>query len=81
MLQAVGEQTAEDMLGTIDVPVLIIAGELDTFTPPHLAEQMAASIPNSELMMVPGATHVVPIERREAIRDRIIEFVRDRVMR
>jgi pimeloyl-ACP methyl ester carboxylesterase len=81
MLQAVGEQTAEDMLGTIDVPVLIIAGELDTFTPPHLAEQMAASIPNSELMMVPGATHVVPIERREEIRDRIIEFVRDRVTR
>jgi pimeloyl-ACP methyl ester carboxylesterase len=42
---------------------------------------MAASIPNSELMMVPGATHVVPIERREEIRDRIIEFVRDRVTR
>ncbi len=80
MLQAVGEQTAEDMLPTVQIPVLIIVGELDTFTPPHLAEKMAASLPNSELMVVEAATHVVPIERRHQVRDRIQTFVHERVM-
>jgi pimeloyl-ACP methyl ester carboxylesterase len=80
MLHACGEQSAEDMLPTVDVPVLVIAGANDTFTPPHLSEAMASKLPQSELMMVPGATHVVPIERREEIRDRIQAFVADRVL-
>jgi pimeloyl-ACP methyl ester carboxylesterase len=80
MLQAVGEETAEDMLSTVQVPVLIIAGELDTFTPPHLAQKMAASLPHSELMLVEAATHVVPIERRRQVGDRIRTFVNERVM-
>ena len=29
MLRAVGEQTSEDMLGDIEVPTLVLAGELD----------------------------------------------------
>ena len=79
MLQAVGEETAEDMLSRVAVPTLVIAGDQDSFTPPHLAEAMAAKLPDSELMMVPGATHVVPIERREAVRDRIQAFIHNRV--
>jgi pimeloyl-ACP methyl ester carboxylesterase len=80
MLQAIGEQSAEDMLSSVAVPTLVIAGELDTFTPPHLAERMAASIPHCELALVRGATHVVPIERRDEIRERIATFVRSRVL-
>jgi len=80
MLQSIGEETAEDLLPDVSVPVLVIAGELDGFTPPHLAEQMAASLPDSELMMMPGATHVVPIERREEVREAIEDFVNRRVL-
>ena len=80
MLHAIGEQTAEDMLGTIGVPTLVLAGEHDTFTPTYLAERMAAAIPGSELTIYPGATHVVPIERREAVRDRLRDFVHQRVL-
>lgn len=80
MLHATGEQTAEDMLSSIAVPVLVIAGQLDTFTPHHLAEAMAARIPASELTVIAGATHVVPIERRDEVRDRIMAFVEQRVM-
>lgn len=75
MLAAVGEVTAEDMLGAIDVPTLIVAGTLDSFTPPERAERMAATIPRAELMMVEGGTHVVPLERREAVRERIVAFL------
>ncbi len=79
MLAAVGDASAEDMLGDIAVPVLVIAGELDTFTPPHLAEKMAAAIPHGELMLVRGGTHVVPLEKREAVRERIDAFFRERL--
>ena len=78
MLQATGEQTAEDMLGDIAVPVMVIAGGLDSFTPTHLAERMAAAIPGSEIMIEPDATHVVPLERREKTRDRVLDFLRRR---
>ena len=80
MLRTCGDETAEDMLDSVEVPVLVIAGSKDTFTPPHLAEAMAAKLPNSELMMVDGATHVVPIERREVVAERITAFIRDKVL-
>jgi len=77
MLRAAGEHTTEDMLPTIDVPVLVIAGEKDTFTPPRLAEQMARAIPKGELVMTSG-THVVPLEQRALVEEKILDFV-DRV--
>ena len=80
MLQEVGEQTAEDMLGSIQVPVLVIAGENDTFTPTHLAERMASAIPDAELLVEEGATHIVPLERREVIKECVLDFVRRRVV-
>jgi pimeloyl-ACP methyl ester carboxylesterase len=80
MLSAAGEVTAEDMLPTIAVPTLVIAGELDSFTPPSLAQRMVDAIPGAELMLVEGGTHVVPIERREAVRARVAEFLERRVL-
>lgn len=79
MLFAVGEHTAVDMLSTIAVPTLVLAGEVDSFTPTHLAEEMAAAIPESELVVLSGATHVAPIERRIEVRERIASFIRGRV--
>jgi pimeloyl-ACP methyl ester carboxylesterase len=79
MLRSAGEHSAADLLPNVDVPVLVIAGDRDTFTPPRYAEEMAAAIPKSELLMVAGGTHAVPIERPELVRDRIQRFLRDRV--
>ncbi|MBM4356528.1 MAG: alpha/beta hydrolase [Deltaproteobacteria bacterium] len=81
MLAAAGEVTAEDVLPQIRVPTLIVAGELDSFTPPHLARSMASAIPGAELMLVEGGTHVVPIERREAVRARVTAFLEERLLR
>ena len=39
MLRAAGEHTAGDLLPQIDVPVLVVAGERDTFTPAFLAQR------------------------------------------
>jgi pimeloyl-ACP methyl ester carboxylesterase len=75
MLRAAGDHTAEDWLGEVDVPVLIVAGEKDTFTPASLSEHMAERIPNAELLMVTGGSHVTPIEQPQLVLARIREFV------
>jgi pimeloyl-ACP methyl ester carboxylesterase len=80
MLRAAGKHSAGDLLGRIEVPVLVVAGERDTFTPAFLAEAMAEAIPTGELLMVPRGTHVTPIEQPELVNARIKAFLRDRVL-
>ena len=80
MLRAAGEHSAVDLLPRIDVPVLIVAGERDTFTPAFLARTMAEALPKGELLMVPRGTHVTPIEQPELVNARITEFLRERVL-
>ena len=41
------------------VPVLLLAGELDPVTPPRYAEVIAAQLPNSRLLLLPGQGHSV----------------------
>jgi pimeloyl-ACP methyl ester carboxylesterase len=80
MLRAAGEHTAGDLLPQIDVPVLVVAGERDTFTPAFLARAMAAALPRGELLMVPRGTHVTPIERPELVDARVAQFLLERVL-
>lgn len=80
MLRAAGEHTAGDLLPQIDVPVLVVAGERDTFTPAFLARAMAAALPRGELLMVPRGTHVTPIERPELVDARVEQFLLERVL-
>jgi len=75
MLRAAGEHTAEDYLAKVDVPVLVVAGEKDTFTPASLSESMAEQIPGAELLMVKGGSHVAPIEQPELVGGKIREFI------
>ena len=74
MLRHAGEHTAEDLLPKIDVPVLVIASDRDSFTPPRLAEQMAAALPHGQLLMVTG-THAAPLEQRQLVHERIMTFL------
>ncbi len=80
MLRAAGNHTAEEYMAKIDIPVLIIAGEKDTFTPPALSEHMAETIPKAELLMVKGGSHVAAIEQPELVNERVTAFIRDRIL-
>ena len=80
MLRGAGEHDAEEFLPHIKCPVLIVAGERDSFTPAYLSEQMAKKIPGAELLFVPGGTHVTPLEQRDLVHLRIDKFLRDRVL-
>jgi pimeloyl-ACP methyl ester carboxylesterase len=75
MLKHASEHTAFDHLPDVDVPTLIVAGTDDTFTPYWLSEEMHARIPGSELLTVPGGTHVAPIEHPELITLRLEKFL------
>src|SRR5580700_4302475 len=79
MLRSAGEHSAADLLPHIDVPALVIAGDRDTFTPARYAEEMAAALPQGELLMVQGATHVAPLERKELVAAQVEKFLRERV--
>jgi pimeloyl-ACP methyl ester carboxylesterase len=79
MLQSAGEHSALDLLPQVEVPALVIAGDRDSFTPPRFAEEMAAAMPKGELVMVQGGTHVVPLERKELVSERVEKFLRESV--
>lgn len=75
MLEATGGYSADSFLATVDVPVLVVAGESDKFTPHRLAEEMAKALPHAELVMLPGATHVAPLEQRDVVADCVARFL------
>lgn len=75
MLRAAQEHDASDMLATIRVPTLVIAGERDVFTPRHLSVQMAGRIPNAEMLEIPRGSHAALVEQPELINLRIEKFL------
>jgi pimeloyl-ACP methyl ester carboxylesterase len=79
MLSAAGQHSADELLPSIDVPCLIIAGGRDGFTPPDRSRAMAAAIPKSELLEIPEASHTAPIERPHLIDETIRDFVSRRI--
>ena len=55
-------------------PALVIVGEADFCTPPHLSEQMAAAIPGAELAKLSGG-HFFYMERPGAFHSRVEAFI------
>lgn len=64
MLEAMaGRRDASAQLADSDIPVCIIAGAEDTLIPPSEAEAMHASLPSSELHVLPNSGHLSCLER------------------
>jgi len=77
-LNELGRHNAEDMLGSIKVPTLIVAGDRDLMTPTFLSEDMSKKIPDSELFVITGGTHYTPVEFPDVVNLRIEKFLRER---
>lgn len=69
------EHTAWDVLPAVDVPTLIIAGDQDQLTPVTTAERMHRAIRGSELVVFPGHTHLVQVEKPDAVHAAIDAFL------
>jgi pimeloyl-ACP methyl ester carboxylesterase len=79
MLSGMRHHSAAGVLPTIEVPVLILAGARDHFTPLSVQERMHALIPESELVVFDDGGHLLPVEEADGIAEALVEFVRRRI--
>ena len=62
-------------LPSIAVPTLVLVGDCDPVTPPERAEEMAAAIPNSHLVVVAASGHASTLEQPEAVTQALVEWL------
>ncbi|KNX36332.1 alpha/beta fold hydrolase [Luteipulveratus halotolerans] len=74
-LTAMAEADLGGMLGSIDVPTLLLWGELDARSPLTVARRMEAAIPGARLVTFAGAGHTLNLERPAELNDAVREFV------
>ena len=66
---------AESLLPQVACPALVMTGELDSWSGPEQHRQIAAAIPNSELVIVAGAGHMIQLEAPEAVNTAIARWL------
>jgi pimeloyl-ACP methyl ester carboxylesterase len=70
------EADQRDLLPRITVPTLLIWGERDVRSPLEIARQFEQAIPDTKLVVIPGAGHVSNLERPERFNEAVREFCR-----
>ena len=77
MTAAYLDHDAHDVLPTITVPTLIVAGDKDQLTPVATAERMHREIRGSRLVVFTGHSHLVQVEKPREVHAAIEQFLRD----
>jgi pimeloyl-ACP methyl ester carboxylesterase len=67
---------SKDLLATIDVPVLGIAGAEDALTPPQFMETIVRGVARGRLAVLPDAGHLANLEQPEAFTNSVVTFAR-----
>lgn len=62
---AIHRADSRPRLSRIQVPTLVLAGAEDRLCPPEVQREMAAAIPDADLVLVPGSGHFVLLEEAE----------------
>jgi pimeloyl-ACP methyl ester carboxylesterase len=65
-----------DLLPRIEVPTLLIWGELDARSPLTVAQQFERTIPGNRLVLIPACGHVSNLERPDEFNQAVREFCR-----
>jgi pimeloyl-ACP methyl ester carboxylesterase len=63
-------------LTKITMPTLVLAGEHDQLIPLDDSKVLASGIPNAQLVTIPGAGHLAPLENGEATNAAILDFLK-----
>lgn len=66
-------------LDEVHVPVQVLVGSEDRFTPPALGEVMISALPDAELVEIEGGSHGALIEFPDEIHDAIADFLHRRL--
>ncbi len=56
-------------------PVLLVCGKEDTITPPPVMESMEKILPQGQLVIVPEAGHLVPLEAPTVFHEAVLSFL------
>jgi len=72
--RALASHSTLDLLGRIQVPTTVIAGEQDMATPPTKSFEVAERLPNSRFVTMPGP-HMLQLERPRLLSRRIREHL------
>ncbi|MEU7045680.1 4-carboxymuconolactone decarboxylase [Streptomyces varsoviensis] len=59
-------------LGRVGVPTLVLVGAEDQVSPPADARVLVAGIPDARLALVPGTSHLAPVEQPAAVTDLLV---------
>jgi len=76
MLSALADADLSEHAPDIRVPVLVVSGELDEATTPSDGERLAALIPGARFELLPGARHLLSVERPRELAALIEGFVK-----
>lgn len=73
--RAIFTSNAEGVLQAVQVPTLVLVGELDDHTPLALSQHLRNSIPGAQLQVVPGAGHLSNLDNPQAFNAALDAFL------
>jgi pimeloyl-ACP methyl ester carboxylesterase len=74
-LRGFAEADLRDVLPRIEVPTLLLHGELDQRSPLSVAEDLHSQIPGSTLVVLPGVGHLSNIEAADRFNREVRDFL------
>lgn len=72
-LSTIASHDTRSILPTIEIPTVIVVGELDEETPVAYSEAIDALMPNSRVVVIAGAGHLLNLEAPEAVNAALLE--------
>ena len=66
---------SRSILPSVKVPTLVLVGDGDVLTPPERAQEIAALIPGSELVVIPDCGHASTIERPDLVSAALVQWI------
>jgi 3-oxoadipate enol-lactonase len=73
--QAAVTHDTRGRLGQIEIPCLVLVGELDLLNPPRVASELADNLPHAQLVVLPGIGHMPHVEDQTRFRQEIDLFL------
>ncbi len=69
------EHDTRDRIGQITAPTLVLVGKEDILLPVKLSEELAAGIPNAELVILEGGGHGFLSEVADKFNQAVLDFL------